>query len=104
MTFWRFTDHYGIFMEEVIEQTNGIDCPGCGTTFMPHPAPEENDAAYLGCHLHQLAPKLLAALEKLSSWAEGIIDNLETSSPLIGPKLRHEILLPARAAIKEAKK
>lgn len=48
--------------------------------------------------------QLLEALEKLASWAEGIIDNLETASPLIGPKLRREVLLPAREAIEEARK
>jgi len=46
---------------------------------------------------------LLAALEKLESWANGIIDNLETADPMIGPQLRRKVLLPARAAIKAAK-
>lgn len=46
---------------------------------------------------------LIGALEKLTGWAEGIIDNLETGSPLIGPKLRREVLLPARAVIKSAR-
>lgn len=49
------------------------------------------------------APKLLAALERLTNWAEGTIDNLETASPLIGPELRRRVSLPAREAIREAK-
>lgn len=47
------------------EQTRkGVDCPGCGTTFMPNPFRKEHEATYLGCPLHQAAPDLLAALEE----------------------------------------
>ena len=37
--------------------------------------------------------ELLDALEKQTSWAEGIIKNLEEDSPLIGPELRRKVLL-----------